>query len=52
MAVVVLRVRAGGQGVRVEIELTAELHDALGDPVGVLLLLGRMLQELGYIKSS
>ena len=34
------------QRVGIEVGLAAELHDALGDPVGVLLLLGGMLGEL------
>src|SRR2546430_2006892 len=42
----VLRVAAGEQTLRVEVRRTAELPDALGDPIGVLLFLVRVLLEL------
>ena len=37
---------AVGERRRIEVGLTAELHDALGEPVGVLELLGRVLEQL------
>lgn len=45
-AVVVLRVGAGGERVGVEVRLAAQLDDALGQFVGVLLLLLGVFQEL------
>src|SRR5262245_11400441 len=41
--------RPGGEPLRIHVGYPTELHDALGDGVGVLLLLLRVLEELvGY----
>ena len=42
----VLGMAAAGEAVRREVGLAAELHDALGDLVGVRLLLVRVVEEL------
>ena len=45
--IVVLGMRTGRQRGRIEVRRTVELDDALGDAVGVLLLLLGVLEELG-----
>ena len=43
----VLGVAAGDERGRVEVRLALQLHDSRGDLIGVALLFGRVLQELG-----